>query len=724
MLRHSLPRAADYDLLGRQTQDRVTTLGTGVDDAVRRIASTYEVRGMREKLTSYDHPGVGSGSIVNEVQFTYNEFGQIVADYQAHSGAVDTMTTPLVQYGYASGSANHIRPTVLTYPNGRELNYDYGSADSMPDAASRIAGLIDDDGSTHLADYSYLGRNTFVETDYTEPEVKWTLVGTAGGDDPDTGDIYRGFDRFGRVKDNYWYDYDGSTDVDRIKYGYDRNGNRTYRENTVAAAHSAYFDEKYLYDTIDRLKHMDRGRLNGPKDGVIDKTFAQCWSLDATGNWRKFTEDSNGDGTWDLDQLRTANQVNEITDLSEYTGPAWVTPAYNRAGNMTTIPKPADPTASFSATYDAWNRLVKLEDGSGTVAQYGYDGAKRRTVKKNYSEGVLSETRHFFYTEPSKWQVVEERMGSETDPDRQFVWGERYIDDLVLRDRDTSDPAVGVFDERLYGVQDSNWNVTGVVDIAGDVLERYSYSAYGQSTALTAGFEYRGDSSYSCDNCFAGYRLDHESQLALDRHRILHPRVGTWVQRDPIGYSTSFQLYEYVNSSPLMQTDPFGLAGSAPTAAFMCVVGAIAGVAAYIARGPQVACPTIPEWLCHHVIGALLSTVAGCLAGMTSIAAIELLNRIGNLPGLPLGESSPKSVAVIAAVLTFLIGVASNAIDWSAEFACQCLILPALSNKNRDLALWQIQLPPKCAALLPGMKLPPFPKPKPFPWPLPKHRKF
>jgi len=62
----------DYDLLGRQTHDRITTLGSGVDGAVRRISSTYEVRGMREALTSYDNATVGSGSIVNDTKFTYN----------------------------------------------------------------------------------------------------------------------------------------------------------------------------------------------------------------------------------------------------------------------------------------------------------------------------------------------------------------------------------------------------------------------------------------------------------------------------------------------------------------------------------------------------------------------------------------------------------------------------------------------------------------------------
>ena len=154
----------------------------------------------------------------------------------------------------------------------------------------------------------------------------------SGTNDPDTGDIYSGLDRFGRVKDNRWYNYGSSADTDRIKYGYDRNGNRTYRENTVATAAGARFDEKYLYDLNDRLKHMDRGQLTALKDAITNKTFAQCWQLDATGNWKNFRQDDDGSGSWDLNQQRTSNTVNEITDISETSGPSWATPAYNRAG--------------------------------------------------------------------------------------------------------------------------------------------------------------------------------------------------------------------------------------------------------------------------------------------------------------------------------------------------------------------------------------------------------
>src|SRR5689334_6632761 len=104
------------------------------------------------------------------------------------------MTTANVQNRYANGSGNQILPTRATYLDGRELNIDFGSADGQAGLFSRVAALVDDDGSTHLADYSYLGLCTPVITDYTQPDVRYTLVGAAGGNDPDTGDIYRGFD--------------------------------------------------------------------------------------------------------------------------------------------------------------------------------------------------------------------------------------------------------------------------------------------------------------------------------------------------------------------------------------------------------------------------------------------------------------------------------------------------------------------------------------------------
>ena len=49
----------------------------------------------------------------------------------------------------------------MTYPNGRQISYDYGVSTSIDSQASRIASLLDSGaGSPHLADYQYLGKGS------------------------------------------------------------------------------------------------------------------------------------------------------------------------------------------------------------------------------------------------------------------------------------------------------------------------------------------------------------------------------------------------------------------------------------------------------------------------------------------------------------------------------------------------------------------------------------
>ncbi len=408
----------------------------------------------------------------------------------------------------------------------------------------------------------------------------------------------------------------------------------------MATAAGAKFDEQYLYDLIDRLKHLDRGQLTAMKDAITNKTFAQCWQLDATGNWKNFRQDDDGDGTWDLNQQRTDNTVNEITDISETAGPSWVTPAYNRAGNMTTVPKPSDPTQSYTATYDAWNRLIRMEAGADKVTEYEYDGAKRRTLQKTYTAGVLSETRHLYYTEPSQWQVIEERTGTSpdsADAERQFVWGLRYIDDLVLRDRDTD--ANGSLDERLYALQDANWNVTAVTNTSGTVQERYAYSAYGVPIFLDATFGVRASSSFAWETLFAGYRWDAVTKHFQVRNRVYSPTVATWLQRDPIGYSSGFNLYEYVNSNPMKGRDPMGLF-TLVEVLVVVVLGIIVIILLYqLGKACLKALGGIKGTACNsispdgqHKLANAQALLGSCLSGYAGIGALlsAITDRINN----------------------------------------------------------------------------------------------
>ena len=529
-----------YDGLARLTSDCVTTLGTNVDGAVRRLTAAFEVRGMISKLTSYDNATVGSGSIVNEVAFAYNSFGQITSDSQSHSGAVGG-GTPQVQYAYTNGSTNMIRPTTLTYPNARAITIGYGTSGGINDSSSRVDNLTD--GATTLVNYAYLGMRTVVQTTYPQPSTQHTLLGSSGGNSP-AGDIYWGLDLFGRIIDSRWYNTGTSADVDRIKYGYDRASNRIWRQNPVATAAGASFDEHYSNDGLERLKDMQRGTLNGTNTAITSPNFAQCWTLDPTGNWRGFNESTNG-SSWTLNQTRTANTVNEITGITNTASSNWVAPAYDAAGNMTTMPQPGTPTSSYGAIYDAWNRLVTITDAGNNLQKYQYDARNFRTQILTYTAGVLSETRHCYFT--SGWRNIEERVDTGATAERQYIWGVRYIDDLVLRDRSS---------ERLYAMQDANWNVTSLANTSATIQERYAYSAYGYPSYSDSSFVSRASSSFTWETLYCGNRHDRTSRLYCVRFRPYHALCGTWCQRDIRGYINGVSLYAHYGV--LNYTDPSG----------------------------------------------------------------------------------------------------------------------------------------------------------------------
>jgi YD repeat-containing protein len=194
----------DYDGLGRLIHDRITTLGSGVDGLIRRISTTYDDRGLITHITSYDDAEPGEGAVVNDIYRKYNDFRQLVVEYQSTDGPVDTATTPKVRYAYALGDneSNQIRPTSITYPDGHLITYSYCPEQGMDDKLNRIAEILDGPCGcdTPLAQYNYLGLNAPVRVSYTEPQVRLDLWGGTSG-------TYIGLDRFGRIVDLPWQTY-------------------------------------------------------------------------------------------------------------------------------------------------------------------------------------------------------------------------------------------------------------------------------------------------------------------------------------------------------------------------------------------------------------------------------------------------------------------------------------------------------------------------------------
>lgn len=546
------------------------------------------------------------------------------------------------------------------------MTMSYGDLGSIDNGLSRVASLIDSDG-THLVDYMRIGVATFVQAASPEAQLAWSLINGTGTDP------YSGIDQFNRVVDNRWYNTTTGADLDRIQHGYDRASNRLWRKNTVADATGVHLDELYGHDGLYRLARLDRGELNSTNTAITSGTedFTQAWGLDATGNWSSFDQADVG-GAWTLQQTRTSNKANEIIGIA---AGGWIVPSYDASGNTTQFPQSNAPSTGNQAVYDAWNRLISISSSGSHVEQSVYDGVNRRVVTQ-----ISGTTRHSYYS--YGWRDVEERVGAGVSADRQFVWGVRYIDDLVLRDRDS---------ERFYTMHDPNWNVTGIVSAAGTVSERYAYAPYGQPLFMSDAFGVRTSSMFAWETLFASYRYDAPTGLFHVRSRVYHPGLGTWLQRDPLGLIAGLNLYEYLRSAPLSATDPWGLLpwwasyllGLIPfvnilTSLFQSIPGS--SVSDYASCAPSAAdctCDPLSAIVtcqrCVSFKNAVFNVQAvGLLtASGASQAIVSLL--IGLIPGIgPVLSLVYFFSAVIADLITAARLLANNAAAQAQQTLCVC----------------------------------------------------
>ncbi|MDD3470498.1 MAG: RHS repeat-associated core domain-containing protein, partial [Thermoguttaceae bacterium] len=499
----------EYDHLGRLLSDRVTTLADGVDGTIRMIRTVYTVDGKIDTLTSYDNPTLENANIVNQVKYDYTTQGLLSRERVSHSGAV-TDVTPSIAYTYDVSQSNNrytksLRPTSFTTPNGTVVGYAYGTSDSLSDQLNRIVGV--QNGSTTVAEYAYTGVQNIMGVSYPVAGVSldYTSVSTR--------------DSFGRVIDHAWKTAD-ETPVVQIQHGYDRGGNRLYRRDMVASAHS----ELYQYDQMNQLTAMQRGVLNTAGDTVTSKSFEEDFAFDMTGNWLNYKQDANGDGAFEVNQTRTHNLANEILTISG--GNTLV--SHDRNGCMTKVPKPLDGTTAYTLVYDAWNRLAQVKDDTSVVATYMYD-ARNHRIKKTVGTVV---TLSYFN---QNWQEIESIAAGVTTT---HVYGIRYIDDIISRTSGS---------ETLYTVQDPNWNVCALVNPSGTVMERITYDSFGKPTFRDASFVAKTASSHNWTKTFTGQVYDVETGLMLYRNRYYHTGLGRFVTRDPVGYdANNVNLYRYV----------------------------------------------------------------------------------------------------------------------------------------------------------------------------------
>ncbi len=543
-----------YDANGNHTSIQDATLNT--------TTSEYDERNLLWKVTdaalpagvteyAYD-PNGNLASLkdanTHSTAYTYDDFNRrtrlTYADgthedsaYDLSSNLTQRITPANQTITYVYDALNRLK-TKTTPQETTTYTYDRGS---------RLASVVDADASLAYT-YDALNRTKQVTTDpagaLAATMVSYTYDGVGNRTKltyPDTSFITYQYDALNRVttiKDAAAatiasFTYDALSRRTQLQLA---NGASTnYQYDAISrlvslTSNLASLTSSYTYDPVGNRKTMtDAAGTHAYTYDKLSQLTAVDYPTGVAFADTSFTYDKLGNRTQVLAGATTSYTPNT---LNQYTTVGSTTFAYDPNGNLTN-----DGTNSY--TYDVENRLTQATTPTGT-STYTYDPLGRRLSKT-----VGSTTTRFLYDG--------DQLIAETDPSgtitAKYVYGAGIDEPLTMVRGSTTS----------YYHADGLGSVTALTDTTGAVVERYTYDVYGQPRITNASGTVLTQSAYGNRSLFTGREYDQETGLYCYRARYYDPRLGRFLQRDPVGYSTGLNLYSYVDNNPLNWTDPLGL---------------------------------------------------------------------------------------------------------------------------------------------------------------------
>ncbi len=311
-----------------------------------------------------------------------------------------------------------------------------------------------------------------------------------------------------------WYELDA---LDRV----------VERGTTVAAGDSP---RSFDFDRVGRLVLREDTLVTQQEVCEPDPVLGQICSMQPVPGFldrSAFAYDAVGNRT------DSGAQVEEGNRLEAFGGYAL---EHDLDGNVTRKSLAADSLAFDQRLH--WNSLGQLDSvrtvrqGVGSTVAYGYDGWDRR-VRKTSAAGT------------TRYVYDGSQIALEVDGSGNVVAEYSYFPGVDQPHTVKRGGSV------YYYLADGPGNVVGLLDAAGNLVNEYHYSPWGEAEVEREGVSqpYR----------FTGREWDAEVGLYYYRARYYDPQLGRFLSEDPIGLAGGINPYAYAENDPVNNADPSGL---------------------------------------------------------------------------------------------------------------------------------------------------------------------
>ncbi|WP_422447351.1 RHS repeat-associated core domain-containing protein [Endozoicomonas sp. ALB091] len=473
------------------------------------------------RLVAIDYPGTGSdiryqydqtdgvhgngtGQLTSiedgsgKIEYGYDDFGNTITDRRSFElNDQSYVYTLSYQYGKASKLLG------VTYPNGQQLNYRY-DANRLKGIETQLAGVqktlvdkVKHQSFSGVSGWRY-GNGLWMDRSF-DADGRLSALMLASSSQPKPGQTL--------WEQVYGYDAFDSIESIQLDDGSERHFKYDALSRLTAELDSRVSDEQfYQYDKAgNRTEH--RMGEPGQKPAI--------WSADYLAN-------SNRLQSYGSTQVLLSGSGSTLVETSAARDRRHI---YNRRNQIvaTYINFQLTGTYAYNALGQRTHKMIPSTDGPvHTVYHYGLSGQ------------LMAETR------------IDSQTGKEIH--KNYLWLNRVP--VAMADDSKGQQITYLHTDHLNTPRKATNDQQTIV-------WQWNSDAFGMGLANQ---DPDGDGKETEINLrFAGQYYDHESGLFYNYHRYYDPETGRYSQSDPIGLRGGINTYAYVNSNPLVSTDPLGL---------------------------------------------------------------------------------------------------------------------------------------------------------------------